>query len=356
MADFPTTPDALDAGRLTEYLRQGGYLTDGEVSSFEHQIIGTGKMGDNARITPTYSGDAQNAPDTLVGKFPSANAATREAAGAGGAYYNEVMFYRELAPMTAMCTPNIYGSELSEDRTEFLLLMEDMAPAEPGNNLVGATRAQAELALPQAARLAAAFYGNEAIAAHDFVMTAARDDGGEFGGVLMEQFWPGFVDRYGHGLTSEMIAFGERYVRNHRHFVTRFDGPKTLAHGDFRSENILYGNGVATTVDWQTPGESSALTDASYFLGGSVAPEDRRAWEQELIAQYRVELDRGGVELSEQDCWDQYREFAMHGIIIIVLGASFSSPDERSDQMFLTLIQRHLTQCIDVDAGEFLPA
>ena len=113
---------------------------------------------------------------------------------------------------------------------------------------------------------------------------------------------------------------------------------------------------MATTVDWQTPGESSALTDASYFLGGSVDPKDRREWERELIAQYRVELDRGGVALSEQDCWDQYREFSMHGLIIIVLGASFSTPDERSDRMFLKLIQRHLTHCMDVDAGEFLPS
>ncbi|NND66955.1 MAG: phosphotransferase [Halioglobus sp.] len=356
MADFPTTPEALDADRLTRYLRRSGHLTDGEVSSFEHRVIGTGKMGDNARITLTYAGDRGQAPATLVGKFPATEEATREAAGAGGAYYNEVMFYRELAPHTTMRIPTIYASELSEDRTEFLLLMEDMAPAEPGNNLEGASRAQAELALPQAARLAAAFYGNEGTAEHDFVMTAARDDGGEFGAVLMEQFWPGFVDRYGHGMSREMIAFGERYVRNHRHFVTRFDGPRTLAHGDFRSENILYGDGVATTVDWQTPGESSALTDASYFLGGSVTPEERREWERDLIAQYRVELDREGAALSEQDCWDQYREFAMHGIIIIVLGASFSTPDERSDRMFLTLIQRHLTHCMDVDAGEFLPA
>ncbi len=355
MADFPTTPEELDAARLTRYLRESGHLGSGEVSGFEHRVIGTGKMGDNVRLTLRYTGESDTAPATLIAKLPAADEHARAMASAGGAYYNEVMFYRDLAPRTTMRTPAVYGSELSADRTEFLLLMEDMAPAEPGSNLKGASRAQAELALPQAARLAAAFYGDESIAGLDHIMSPARDDGGEMGAALLEQAWPEFVDRYGHGLNAGMIAFGEHYVRHHRHFVTRLQGPKTLAHGDFRSENLLFGNNVATTVDWQTPGESSALTDASYFLGGSVAPEDRRAWERELIARYRVELDREGVTLSEQDCWEQYREYAMHGILITVLGATFSTPDERSDRMFLTMIQRHLTHCIDVDAREFLP-
>jgi hypothetical protein len=277
-------------------------------------------------------------------------------AGAQGAYYNEVMFYRELAPRTTMRTPTVYASELSDDRSEFLLLMEDMAPAEPGSQLVGESRQRASLALKEAARLAGAFYGDTSLVEKDHVLSAARDDGGEFGAVLMEQSWPGFLDRFGQGMSAAAIAFGERYVRGHRHFVTRFQGTKTLAHGDFRSENILFGDGMATTVDWQTPCESSALTDAAYFLGGSLEPVDRCAWERELIEDYRIALEERGVSLSAQACWDQYREFSMHGILITVLGASFSSPDERGERMFMTMIQRHLQQCIDLDAGEFLPA
>jgi hypothetical protein len=356
MADFPTSAEQFTAEALTEYLRRDGCLVDGCVADFEYSMIGTGKMGDNARLILRYDGDAAGAPATMIAKLPAADEHARAMAGAQGAYYNEVMFYRELADKTTMRTPYIYGSELSDDRLAFLLLMEDMAPAEPGSALVGATLAQTEQALTQAAKLAAAYYGDDSLADRDYIMTPARDDGGEFGGILMEQYWPGFVDRFGHGITADMIAFGERYVRGHRHFVTRFKGPKTLAHGDFRNENLLFGKDEATTVDWQTLGESSALTDASYFLGGSVEPADRRQWEKPLIKEYRVSLDRGGVSMSDQDCWDQYREFAMHAIVITVLGASFSSPDERGDKMFLTMIQRHLQQCIDLDAGEFLPS
>ena len=355
MSEFPAAPEALDAQQLTGYLRESGCLQEGRVASVECSLIGNGKMGDNARFHLRYEGPAAQAPATLVGKFPAADEHARAMAGAQGAYRNEVMFYRELAPHTSMRTPRVHASELSADGTRFMLLMEDMAPAEPGDQIAGETRERAQAALAQAARLAASFYADDSLAGRDYVMTPARDDGGSFGQQLMEQSWPGFLDRFGHGLSAEAIAFGERYVRGHAHFVTRLQGPKTLVHGDFRSENILFAPDAAVTVDWQTASESSVLADAAYFLGGSLELANRRAWEKSLIGEYRQMLAEQGVDLSAQECWNQYREYAMHGILITVLGASFSTPDERGERMFMAMIQRHLQHCIDLDAVEFLP-
>jgi len=356
MANFPTSAEQLGTDELTDYLRASGHLSKGRVIAAEHAIIGGGKMGDNARYQLRYEGEAGARRQHWVAKFPAADETARAMAGAQGAYYTEVMFYRQLAPQTTMRLPAVYASELSDDKTSFLLLMEDLSPASPGSALVGESRANAELALAEAAKLAAAFYGAEGLGQLDYVMTAARDDGGAFGQALMEQSWPGFLDRFGHGLSRECIAFGERYVRGHSHFVTRFEGPRTIAHGDFRNENILFGRGTAATVDWQTTSESSVLTDAAYFLGGSLETEQRRAWERDLVEGYRVALDAAGVSLDSARCWEQYREFSMHGLMITVLGASFSSPDPRGDKMFLAMAQRHLQHCIDMDAGEFLPA
>ena len=73
-----------------------------------------------------------------------------------------------------------------------------------------------------------------------------------------------------------------------------------------------------------------------------------------LISEYCQWLNAAGVSLSEPDCWEQYREHAMHGIMLTVLGAVFSAADPRSDKMFLTMIQRHLQHCVDLNAIEFL--
>lgn len=219
---------------------------------------------------------------------------------------------------------------------------------------MGESLAHTRMALAEASRLAAAYYGDQSLAERDYVLTVAQDDGGAFAEELMQQFWPGFLDRFGHGLAPECVAFGERYVQRTAYSMQRFQGPRTLVHGDFRSENILFTEDQATIVDWQTTGLSSVMTDAAYFLGGSVAVDDRREWERALVEFYRDLLAEAGVELDFADCWDQYREFAVHGLMITVLGASFTAPEERSDQMFMSMIQGHLQQCVDLGSSEFL--
>jgi hypothetical protein len=353
MVAVAASPDQITTQWLSQALRESGFLPSGEVTGAQHTVIGTGKMGDNLRYSLSYDGD-YNAPETLIAKLPASDDTARAMAGALGAYYNEVMFYRHLAKGTAMRTPLIYVNEINAEGTEFVTLMEDLAPAEPGSQLVGESLEHTRMALQEAAKLAASYYGNRQIGELDYVTSPARTDGGAQGAEFMQQCWPTFVDRFGHGLSSECIAFAELYVDRHLHFVTRFQGEKTLVHGDFRCENILFGPDSATVVDWQTVGESSALTDAAYFLGGSVDTEQRREWEQTLISDYSQWLDEAGVVLSTQDCWEQYREYAMHGIVITVLGAVFTAAEERSDKMFLTMIQRHLQQCVDLNSAEFL--
>ena len=354
MTDFPTRPEALGPAELTDYLRAAGVLAGGRVTDARFEFIGTGKMGDNARYFLSYDGDAGGAPLTLVAKFPASDERARSLAGAAGLYYNEVMFYRVLAPRTSIRVPATYGSEISTDRLSFLLLLEDMAPAEPGVQMVGETHAHTVLALREAVKLAAAFYGDDSILALDHVVRRAHGENAEFAQMLLVDAWPGFVDRFGQGLDAGQLAFSERYVTNFASAASSYEGATTLAHGDFRSENILFGGDTATTVDWQTVGLSSPLTDISYFIGGSIEADDRRAWERDLLSGCRRQFDDAGIELGEAECWDLYRRGAMHGVNITVLGATFSSPDPRGDEMFMTMAQRHTRHCLDVGAEEFL--
>ena len=355
MTAFPTSPEALGPDELTSYLRAAGLLDRGRVTEARFELIGGGKMGDNARYLLSYGGAADRAPSTLVAKFPAADDRARTMAGAAGAYYNEVMFYRVLAPKTSIRIPAVYGSEISADRGAFLLLLEDMAPAEPGVQMVGESRSHTVTALREAVKLAAAFYGDSSLGGLDHVVGSTRSrENAEFAQLLLQDAWPGFVDRFGHVLDGDGLAFGERYVANYASAAAGYDGPTTLVHGDFRSENILFHHDTATTVDWQTPAEASPLTDIAYFLGGSVEVDDRRLWERELLSSCRRQFADAGVELAEAECWDLYRRAAMHGIIITVLGATFSSPDPRGDEMFSTMIRRHTRHCLDAGASEFL--
>ncbi|MFT5033662.1 MAG: hypothetical protein ACI89D_000578 [Bermanella sp.] len=354
MLEIITHPNRITPDWLTQALKNSGHLLKGKVSSLEYNIIGTGKMGDNARFTLECEGDAGSAPQTVIMKFPAEDETARAMAGAQGAYYNEVMFYRDLAGRTTMRTPVIYANEVSEDRQSFITVMEDMAPAEPGSQLVGATREQTRVALGEAAKLAVAFYDDDTIGERDHVLSQARDDGGAFAQELLQQSWPTFLERFGQAINDECRRFAEVYIDKHMHFATRFQGPKTLAHGDFRSENILFNGEKACIVDWQTTMETSALADVAYFLGGSVETADRRLWERGLVREYSELLAGDGLDLGFEKCWAQYREQSMHGLMITILGACFSAAEERSDAMFQVMIQRHLQHCVDLDAVDFL--
>ena len=230
MVAIASSPEQITPEWLTAALREFGYLPRGQVIAAQYEIIGTGKMGDNARYTLTYDGD-YGAPATLIAKLPASDETARTMAGKLGAYYNEVMFYKHLAPRSDMSTPAIYANEVNAEGTEFVTLMEDLAPAQPGSQLVGESLEHTRLALQQAVKLAASFYADTEIGSLDFVTASARDDGGVRGGELLQQCWPQFLDRFGHGLSSECIAFGEHYVDRYVQFVSRYQGNKTLIHG-----------------------------------------------------------------------------------------------------------------------------
>ena len=231
MIELISEPSKISAQWLTEVLRTAGLLGEGCVLEASWKLIGTGKMGDNARFTLKYDGD-YDAPLTLIAKLPATDETARMMAGAMGAYRKEVMFYRELAQQTSMKTPAIYLTLISEDGTDFIILMEDMAPAEPGDQLQGETLEHARQALAEAAKLHAAFYDKRELLQGDHV-SRTDAEGAAFGQELLVQNWPGFVDRFGHGLSEECIAFGDDYVVNHCNWMAGYSGPKTLVHGDF---------------------------------------------------------------------------------------------------------------------------
>lgn len=353
MTEIISDPAAISRPWLESILEARGMLAGTRISDLQWKTIGTGKMGDNVRLQLAYDRDCA-APSSIIAKLPAADETARTMASYTGAYRKEVMYYRELANLTAMDTPDIYCARIDDSGSDFVILMEDLAPALPGDQLVGESVDTASRALAEAAKLHSAFHGKSESLSKDYI-THNNADSAAFGQDLMQQNWPGFVARFGDGLSPQCIGFGERYVANHAAWAMRFSGAKTLVHGDFRSENLLFNDsGRTTTVDWQTLSESCGVADVAYFLGGSLDIGLRRQCEQQMVEHYRSCLAEAGVALDAVECWQQYREFSMHGIMITVLGAMFTEADPRGDRMFLAMAQRHLQQCVDLDAAEFL--
>ena len=348
-----TPPDAIDSAWMTRFVREIGY--DAAVASVQHEIVGTGQMAQNRRFRLQYSTPAPGAPESFVGKFPSPEPTSRRTGGMG-AYLKEVSFYREIKPTVGIRTPIVHRIEFDPGTSDFLLMMEDMAPARQGDQMAGGTVAQAEVAMGEIARLHAPRWADPNLDRYEFL-------GGRRGSITPEIYgmlWQGFLGRYQEILEPGLIELGRRLEQRFPTYSRIYPGPRTVTHGDFRLDNTLIGRGsdgrpTVATVDWQTVGIGCGALDVAYFIGAGLLPEVRRAHEQELVRRYHAALQEGGVgDYSFDQLWHDYRWYSYAGYVMAVVATTLVVQTARGDEMFLTMARRHGQQVLDMESERLL--
>lgn len=123
---------------LTEVLTAANRLDQGRVTDVQYATCGTGQLGDSYRFHLTY-GVPGAGPATLVGKFASQDPTSREFGRSPGYYRNEIGFYTELAGQLPVSVPTALYAALDANQTDFVLLMDDLAPARQVDQIQGCT-------------------------------------------------------------------------------------------------------------------------------------------------------------------------------------------------------------------------
>jgi hypothetical protein len=351
--EVPATPAEVTPGWLTQALREAGALRDGHVVSLSTSPCGTGLLGDCHRIIPTYNEAQEHAPHSLVGKFAATDAGSREFSRAESLYTREVAFYQHLAPRLPVRTPRAYFAGVARNEIDFLLLLEDMAPARECDQLAGCSADQAALALEQAAALHGASWDNSELLGYEWLHTtiAAWHRIGE----AFAASHAAFRERYEQILEPELLAIGDRLVTELPKWLATLGEPRCLWHCDFRLDNLLFdahgGEIPLAVVDWQAVAAAPGVIDASYFLGASLPVGARRAHERDLMRHYHQALLTHGVEgYSWQRCWREYRRNAVAGFVIGVNAAVQVKRTARGDEMFMTMARRHGAHILDCGA------
>ncbi len=345
--------DELDAAWLQAAL--GG----GTIDSFSTEPIGTGQMSESHRVRIAYADSRPaGAPASVVLKLAAQDTASR-ATGVGlGIYAREVRFYDELGPRIGGPLPACSLALFDESEGWFTLVLEDAAQARPGDQIAGCSVAEARLAMDALARLHAPVLGDPALAGTDWLNRPSP-----INQALVAQLLPGFLERYGERVSEEYRALCERFVGRLDAWLADRRPPEGLVHGDFRLDNLLFGEPGAgkplTVVDWQTVGWGGAVTDAAYFLGGGLQVEDRRAHERELLGAYHEALLGHGLEeraLPWELCWEEYRRHTFAGVLMAIVAPMLVERTERGDEMFMTMLSRHAQHALDLEAEGLLPA
>ncbi|MEN9728492.1 MAG: hypothetical protein RL434_2858 [Pseudomonadota bacterium] len=348
-------PEAITAEWLTKALAGRGI--EARVARFDMETVGTGQLGETRRFHLHYAGTpAPEAPQTVVGKFSSANPVAAESGRTMGFYRAEVMFYRELAHKARARTPLPYVAEIDE-KGDFALLFEDLAPAQTGDQFRGCTLDEARAALKEAAMLHATFWNDKALMQQPWLYVPEGAQG-FYTTELIERSWDHVQKNYQGWLSPEVTACCDRFVRNHAFWNRPRPFPKTFTHCDFRPDNMLFGgpDGRVALVDWQTSNFLGTGMDVAYFLGGCFDRETRRKHERDLLKGYHDDLLALGVkDYSFDHLLDDYRHYSYAVIAVAIAATLIVKRTDRGDRMLMHMTIGGAEQAIDNSALDLLP-
>lgn len=363
---MPKTAADITAEWLTEALRETGTISNAKVASIEVEpdiAAGSGFMGQLARVSVRYDGAGPVGPGTLIAKFPVYDPENRGIADLFRMYETETRFYEEIAGNVELRTPRRYYSARAEDCTDFVLLMEDLAPAQVGDQVVGCARAHAELALRELAKFHATWWESPRLAELEWVWAFNNPVRSAAAQGAYAAAWGPFKKLWGEKVPAPLLAMGERFADAVPKLLDRLaQHPITITHGDYRLDNLFFatpeGGDPLAVVDWQIISLGCGLFDVAYFMAGAVPPAERRDMEMDLLHGYHdVLVERGVKAYDFEQCLLDYRTAALFcwQYAVIILGALDAS-NERGLALFTDILERFVAIILDMDAIGLLPS
>ena len=327
---------------------------DVEVVNVRSQPIGTGQMADSFRVEIDGS---QSAPASVVVKMQAADELAR-LSGASGSYRSELGFYTELAATVSVRTPACYFATGPDEHGRHALVLQDMAPAQQGDQLLGCSPAQAYGAVVNLAGLHAPRWCDPSLKNIPWLRYVTPVDADYFQETLTEST-KGFIQYYADRLSERDVGILQAFAPKCGSWLMARRERFTLVHGDYRLDNLLFGgqkgDESVTTVDWQTLEVGNPGRDLAYFLGNSLLPAARREHQHDLVHAYHEALLSYGVQDYSYDaCWDDYRFGHFQGPLITVLAAHGLAHTDRGDAMFIAMCSRACEAIDDLGCLELL--
>lgn len=340
----PMTTTDIDAAWLSDVL--GRSVT---VSSL--QVIGAGQgfMGQLARV---MLGDGSS----VVVKMPTTDPGGLMIGQMMRVWEREFRFYTEIAPaMQGVSIPRcLYASE-----NPWILILEDLAPAEPGDQVVGPTLERARQVIDTAAALHGSWFDHPKLSELTW-MPDLSDPMNESIGTLFPIGWPTFLERYGNELPERVLRWCEEFAPRVVEWIGSYaHWPNTLVHGDFRLDNMFFTlEGRVVLIDWQLAMRAPSTTDLVYFLGTNLPIDMRRAHQHELLDRYCRGLRAHGVPEQWSDPETVLRGYS-EGVLFFCTSFAASiltldTANSRGTALMDALVRRSFDAADELAAGSRL--
>ncbi len=349
---IPTTADQLTPPWLTVALRPSATPDAGgsvQVVGVRAAPVGVGLglVGALHRVELTWTGGS--GPASVVAKVPAVGEQSRAVATALDMYRNEVHFYRDLAESTDMAI-TCHHAVVDERTHDFVLLLDDMSARATLDQLVGCPADQADAVVTTLADHHARHWGESGLDRTPWLRRLSDPVLVDPLVAAVRSTWPAIRARYGRELDAEVIALGDRLADLLPGLASDLSRPPcTLAHGDFRLDNMFIDpHGQVRLCDWQLTDRSRGVRDLAYFLTQSLSPAVRATSERTLIALYVARLARHGIDYDADEAWHDYRVATLFGLVYaVVVGGGLDQDDSRSAALTRVMLERSASAIAD---------
>ena len=319
-------------------------------------------MGQVMRCHLDYPEPDDAAPSSIIVKLPSVNAKNRRLGKRLALYRREYDFYRSLASTIPVSTPRLLYGDFEPKSHRFVLVLEDIRGMAVADQIAGASPAQAKQAIRALARLHGAYWNriDEAPVSESY-----DSNNPKLSPVVQVVYLANLVrtlKHFGDAFSSTTRPLAEAFgLGVVDHMAALRAGPRTFTHGDYRLDNLFFGDDGSdqvTVIDWQVSGLSCGLYDVGYFLAGNLTVPVRRRIEREAVEEYHDIVCRAGATgFPFDECWRMYRQNTLAAVLtsVIVCGG-LDLDDDRSRHLAEVGLKRGLAAIEDLDVAEFIPA
>lgn len=352
--DVPVSGKTITPEWLTAVLCR--HTPGARAESFE--TVG-GSVGTSTRVAIRVGyndvGERAGLPKELFAKTTTAFS-QRILLGGGKMIDGETRFFRDFRPLVDMEAPIGYWGAADAGSWRSIALMEDIAATrgaqfiEP-NARIG--RDQIEDLVRNLARLHRTFWEHPAITELKTTTEALQ---AYLAAIDMKKRCAVGLVRAAEVVPERLHGRSERLWAGVSAAVDKATGelPHTLLHGDPHiGQTYRTAAGRMGYVDWQVVMRGGWAHDFAYTVNSGCEPEDRRAWDADLLRAYLDELGGlDGAAPSFDDAWTAYRQQSMfaYAAWAFTIGRAFYQPRMQSEQTCLTLLRRITTAIDDHDS------
>lgn len=357
LAQVPCSPHAITPEWLTAAVC--GNTPGAAVTKIDVELASAGTH-ERHRLLVAYNdaGTQAGLPSSIFTKsLPSF--VTRMVAGFNGHARIEGGFYAEVRPLLDLEAPICYFSTYDQQTFAAIHLLEDLVHTKAATFCGHGThvnRAMAEDMVDLLAALHGRFYADPKLSER-YRWLAHFPKWFSIGAQKMRtEYYTGKAfDAAADVIPAALMARRhEVWPATVRALAVHDHEPNVFLHSDVHIGNwYRTGAGRMGLCDWQCPSRGHWSRDLAYAIGTALQPDDRRAWERDLLTRYLDRLAaRCGARLDFDRSFTFYRQQMLLALAMwtITLRHSPLFPSMQTEAMTLAMIERIAIAMADLDS------